>query len=310
MLEILKIILEIVIGLVLLIYYILEGIVKAILPGSFFAKDVKGEKVLITGAGSGLGQLMAKKFGDLGCILVLWDVNEKGLKETQALCEQGGAKCFTYSIDLCNREKVYETADKVKLEVGDIDILINNAGIVTGNRILNCPDNLIVKTMDVNALCHFWTVKSFLPSMLSRNHGHIVTIASAAGFSGTAGLVDYCTSKFAAVGFDESLRNELYAMGKSGVKTTVVCPTYISTGMFTGAKTRFDAVTPMLEPEYVVSKIVNAILTNQEMLILPRFVYVAYALKGLMPIKFALKLSKFVGATSSMDEFEGRSKKE
>jgi all-trans-retinol dehydrogenase (NAD+) len=82
------------------------------------------------------------------------------------------------------------------------------------------------------------TVKSFLPAMLSRNHGHIVTIASAAGLFGTNGLVDYCASKFAAVGFDETLRAELWAQRKTGVHTTVVCPFYINTGMFEGAKTR------------------------------------------------------------------------
>lgn len=310
MLEVVKALVEVVIGHVLLLYYILEGFVRAILPGHLFAKDVKGQKVLITGAGSGLGQLMAGKFADLGCQLILWDVNEKGLKETEEICKRKGVKCGRYTIDLCQREQVYATAEKVKLEFGDIDILVNNAGIVTGKRLLNCPDTLIEKTMEVNVLCHFWTVKSFLPSMLSRNHGHIVTIASAAGFAGTSGLVDYCTSKFAAVGFDESLRNELYASGKTGVKTTVVCPTYISTGMFTGAKTRFDAVTPMLEPEYVVGKIVNAVLTNQEMLILPRAVYIAYALKGFLPIKFTLKLSSFLGTSNSMDQFQGRSKQE
>ncbi len=74
--------------------------------------------------------------------------------------------------------------------------------------------------------------------MLTRNHGHIVNIASAAGLVGVSGLCDYCASKFALVGFNESLQNELDCIGKTGVKTTVVCPGYINTGMFTGAKTR------------------------------------------------------------------------
>jgi all-trans-retinol dehydrogenase (NAD+) len=82
------------------------------------------------------------------------------------------------------------------------------------------------------------TVKSFLPDMMSRNHGHIVNIASSAGLVGVTGLADYCASKFAAVGFDESLRFELEAQGKDGIYTTVVCPFFINTGMFEGAKTR------------------------------------------------------------------------
>ena len=81
-------------------------------------------------------------------------------------------------------------------------------------------------------------MKSFLPDMMSRNHGHIVTVASSAGFIGVTGLADYCASKFAAVGFDESLRFELEAQGKDGIHTTVVCPFFINTGMFEGAKTR------------------------------------------------------------------------
>ena len=80
-------------------------------------------------------------------------------------------------------------------------------------------------------------MKSFLPKMLERNRGHIVTIASLAGKHGLPGLVDYCASKFAAVGFDESLRFELYTMGKTGVKTTAVCPFLTNTGMFDGADT-------------------------------------------------------------------------
>ena len=76
--------------------------------------------------------------------------------------------------------------------------------------------------------------------MIERNHGHIVNIASSAGLAGVTGLADYCASKFAAVGFDESLRCELHAQGKAGVHTTVVCPYFINTGMFAGAKTRYE----------------------------------------------------------------------
>jgi all-trans-retinol dehydrogenase (NAD+) len=72
--------------------------------------------------------------------------------------------------------------------------------------------------------------------MIEKNHGHIVSIASAAGLFGAAGLVDYCASKFAAVGFEESFRNELCRLGKTGVKSTVVCPYFIKTGMFDGCK--------------------------------------------------------------------------
>ncbi len=78
--------------------------------------------------------------------------------------------------------------------------------------------------------------KAFLPSIIEKNHGHIVTIASMAALYGTAGLCDYTASKFAVFGYHESLRNELINLGKDKVQTTVVCPYYINTGMFDGIK--------------------------------------------------------------------------
>ena len=121
--------------------------------------------------------------------------------------------------------------------MGDVDILVNNAGIVTGKKFLDATDGAIEKTFQVNTLAHFWLGKAFLPSMIDKNHGHVVTIASMAGIFGMAGLCDYCASKYAAVGFDESLRNELVAMAKDGIHTTVVCPYFINTGMFDGVQT-------------------------------------------------------------------------
>ena len=88
-------------------------------------------------------------------------------------------------------------------------------------------------------LISFQTAKAFLPSMMAKNHGHIVSIASSAGLAGIAGLSDYCSSKFAAVGFNESLQMELVATGKTAVHTSLVCPYIINTGMFDGAKSRW-----------------------------------------------------------------------
>ncbi len=126
---------------------------------------------------------------------------------------------------------------------------------MTGKKFLDSTDSAIERTFQVNAMAHFWVIsivffkisfesyrnyfefklgKALIPSMIEKNHGHIVTIASLAGLFGIAGLSDYCASKFAAVGFDESLRNEFSALGKTGIKTTVVCPYYIKTGMFDG----------------------------------------------------------------------------
>ncbi|XP_059142350.1 protein dhs-3-like [Physella acuta] len=300
---------EVLLTLVKVIWLWLVAIYKAVVPVRFqVQKDVKGQVVLITGAGSGLGRLMSLRFAVLGCKLVLWDVDERGNTETESLVRSMGAKVKAYRVDLSKREDIYKVADQVKADVGDVDILVNNAGIVTGKNFLDCPDALCEKTMQVNIHAHFWTTKCFLPSMLTNNHGHIVTIASSAGLFGVSGLSDYCASKFAAVGFDESLRNELSKLGKDGVNTTVVCPFYINTGMFEGVKTRFPNILPILNPEEVVDRIVNAVLTNQEMLIIPRVSYLFYYMKGLVPVKVQETMSRLFGVNDSMDEFLGRSK--
>ena len=97
----------------------------------------------------------------------------------------------------------------------------------------------IVRTFNVNVLAHFWTIKTFLPDMINAKKGHIVTIASLAGHAGTNKLVDYCASKSANIGMDEALKVELSVQGLSNmIKTTVVCPYYISTGMFEGVQSK------------------------------------------------------------------------
>ncbi|VDL78780.1 unnamed protein product, partial [Nippostrongylus brasiliensis] len=172
-----------------------------------------------------------------------------------------------YTVDLSKREQIYATAAKVKADVGKVDILINNAGVVTGKKIFECPDELMELTMAVNTHALFYTTKAFVPAMIEANHGHVVTIASIAGKVGVSGL-------HGAIGFHESLTAELDALGKDGVKTTVVCPYYIDTGMFHGVETKSPTLLPVLQPDYVVDCILEAVLTEKELISIPRFNYV------------------------------------
>ncbi|KAK3852868.1 hypothetical protein Pcinc_040553, partial [Petrolisthes cinctipes] len=223
--------------------------------------------------------------------------------ETKKQVSAGGGKCYTYTVDLCDRHAVYAAAEKVKKEVGKVDILVNNAGIVTGKNFKDSPDELIQKTFDVNIMSHFWTTKAFMDDMLTSNHGHIVTIASLAGLMGVNKLSDYCASKFAAVGFDESLRTELMVEGYTGVKTTVVCPYYISTGMFEGVKSK---LLPILKPEFVANEVVDGILLNTPIVILPWYCCFLVILKHMLPLKGGEMLYKACGGHLTMEDFSGR----
>jgi len=265
--------------------------------------DVNGRRALITGAASGIGRLLATQLADAGARLVLWDIDAAGLGQAQAELSGAGYAADTYICDLTSREEIASVAAQTLAQSGPIDILINNAGIVSGKNLLDISGREIERTFQVNTLALFWTVRAFLPSMLERDSGHLVTVASAAGLAGTAKLTDYCSSKFAAVGFDESLRLELKQLN-SRVVTTIVCPFYTDTGMFAGVKTRFSWLLPILRPEVVVRRIVRAIQRDRRRLVMPWFVYTVWPSR-LLPVDWFDALMAFFGISHSMDDFQG-----
>jgi all-trans-retinol dehydrogenase (NAD+) len=116
-------------------------------------------------------------------------------------------------------------------------------------------------------------------------------------------LTDYCSSKFAAVGFDESLRLELKRQG-SKVIATVGCPFYATKGMFDGVRTRFPWLLPILRPEAVASRIVNAIQSDRRRVVMPWGIYASWPLR-LLPVDWFDAVMAFFGVSHSMDEFRG-----
>ncbi|XP_039207377.1 epidermal retinol dehydrogenase 2 [Crotalus tigris] len=273
-------------------------------------KNVAGEIVLITGAGSGMGRLMALKFAQLGATLVLWDVNLEGIKETARLARKiGTVRVHDYICDCSKRQEIYQVADQVKKEVGDVGILINNAGIITGRMFLDSPDMLLEKSIQVNTMAHFWTVKAFVPAMVASNHGHVVTISSAAGCYAVNKMADYCTSKFAVLGFAESLALEMMVMKKNGVKSTIVCPYLVNTGMFEGCKTKWSHFLPIIDPEYAVERIVSGILRNERYIFIPRSLYLINVIKSITPAKSADLFYDYLGILQVMNKFKGRTEK-
>ncbi|MCA9949846.1 MAG: SDR family oxidoreductase [Anaerolineales bacterium] len=264
-----------------------------------------GDKnVLITGAASGIGRLMAHKISAHGAHIIAWDINAAGLEALRSELEAKDRKISTYVCNIAERETIYATAQQVLDSHQVVDVLINNAGIVQGKSILEASDEAIIRTFDVNTLSLFWMTRAFMPAMITKGSGHIVTVASAGGIVGTAKLTDYCASKFGAVGFDESLRLEMQRQ-KLNIKTTVVCPFYIDTGMFAGVKSRFGWFLPILKPENVADKVVKAIQRNDQRAILPWTVKLIYPLR-LLPVGLADGIMGIIGINRTMDDFTGR----
>ncbi|HPS79239.1 MAG TPA: SDR family oxidoreductase [Thermoanaerobaculaceae bacterium] len=266
---------------------------------------VQGSTVLITGGASGIGRRLAELLARRGARLVLWDIHEPSLRATvEDLRAQHGADARGYVCDVTDRGAVYSMSARVRAEVGSVDILVNNAGVVSGKSFSELPDEMIERTFQVNALAPFWTCKAFLPDMIERGRGHLVTVASAAGLVGVPRLVDYSASKWAAVGFNEALRMELRRTAP-GVRTTVVCPFYVSTGMFAGARSQLGFLLPILKPEKVAARIVEAIEKDRPKLVLPAFVRLVPLLR-LLPIPWLDAFARLLGVSSSMDHFVGR----
>lgn len=267
--------------------------------------EIRGRNILITGGASGIGRQMAKRLARGGASIIIWDIHEANLdKVLEELERDTGRKAHGYLCDVSKREAIYEVAQKVKEEAGSVDILINNAGVVSGKRFLDLPDEKIVNTFNVNTLALFWTCKSFLPDMIQRNSGHVVTVASSAGWVGVSRLTDYSASKWAAVGFDESLRMELRQVAP-GVKTTVVCPFFIDTGMFEGVKTRFSFLLPILKEDDVADKVVDAIRRDRPRVIMPPLVHAVPSLR-ILPVRAFDLVADALGVNASMEDFKGR----
>jgi all-trans-retinol dehydrogenase (NAD+) len=263
--------------------------------------EVAGRHAVITGGASGIGRLMAQQLAARGARVTIWDINEAALDRVVA---ELGRDARGVLCDVADRAQVYARAAETTAGGGPVDILINNAGIVSGNDFLDLPDAKIEATFDINVLALFWTCKAFLPAMIERNRGHVVTIASASGLIGVARLADYSARKCAAIGFDESLRAEL-RRSAPGVITTVVCPYYINTGMFRGVQSRFPFLLPILEEDEVAQRIVRAIETNRRRLVMPWLCHFVPMIR-VLPLGLFDRITNFLGVNASMKGFVGR----
>lgn len=267
--------------------------------------EIKGKNILITGGASGIGRLLARECAQEGAkTIVIWDINSNQFSSIQNDTAFKDVNLILQECDVSDFHSVRNLSNGLLEKLNSIDILFNNAGVVSGNTLLESSEKDIINTFKVNVFSHFWTIKAFLPSMIQNGSGHIVTISSAAGLIGVYRLADYSASKFAAFGLDESLRMEIHRM-KWNIKTTVVCPYYIDTGMFAGVKTRFPFLLPILKPEKVVHKIIRSIKKDKKRVYMPWLVYTVPLLRTL-PVSVFDWIANFFGINHSMNDFVGR----
>jgi len=268
----------------------------------FFAPeslDWSEQIVLITGGSSGMGELLANTLAVRNVNVVVLDIKP---------IQTENYNITYYKCDVSNWEEVEAVSKKVIEEVGHPTMLVNNAGVVQGKLILDlCPQD-IYQTFGVNTFAHFWTLKAFLPKMIERNNGHVVTLASVMSFVGCAQSSDYSASKAALLNMHESLRYELDNRYHSpGIRTTIVCPGHVHTPLFSTAtfpdNVFFRFFVPSLAPVTVVKAIIAA-LDSQEsrMILLPFYTYSVLIMK-LLPSFVRDLVQKIAYADFVMKDF-------
>ena len=272
--------------------------------------QIKGANVLVTGGANGLGKLFGQKCLQEGAAnLIIWDINDENLEKTKnEFSTKGYQNVTTYVVDVSSVNDIEKNATKVLLDVGTIDILYNNAGIVPGNKSFwehTAKD--IEKTININLTGVMNVTRVFIQDMINRGKGHIVNIASASSFIPLPKGSVYASSKWAVLGWSESLRMELEMEGKD-LHVTTICPSYIDTGMFKGVKA--PTLFPLLKPDDVINITNKAIKKNEHLFLMPENLYVVPALKGIIPSKLFDKAASWLGVYSSMNSFEGRPEKE
>ena len=264
---------------------------------------IKGRTLLITGGASGIGRIMGRMALQRGAKkVVVWDINEDNIAATESELNSYG-EVKGYKVDVANAEMVKQMFALTTKECGDVDILINSAGIITGNKTFaEQSQQDINRTMAINATAPMTVALQALPPMLERNVGHICNIASAAGFIANPRMSIYAASKWAVIGWSDSLRVELQE-SKSNVHVTTIAPYYISTGMFDGVRSR---IIPILKPEWVAKKILNAIEKNKKISSWPLGYHLIRTLQALLPLRALDLLCKVLGIYNALDHFKGR----
>ncbi|KYG72604.1 SDR family oxidoreductase [Roseivirga spongicola] len=266
--------------------------------------EIRDKIVLITGGASGIGKIMVRLMLERKAKVIIWDIHQEGIDRTIAEFS-GKGKVFGYKVDVSSLEQIQETAKKVKAEIGVVDILINNAGIVVGKYFNEHTPSDISKTIDINTNAPMFITREFLDDMLKQNSGHICNIASSGGLVSNPKMSVYAASKWALNGWSDTLRLEMKQMKKK-VNVTTIMPYYINTGMFDGVKSKI----PILEPEATALTIVKAIEKNKKLISIPGYIYRVTRLgQAIMSINmFDWFAGDILGIYKTMEQFKGRKK--
>lgn len=249
-------------------------------------RNLDGKLVLITGAAAGIGRALALELARRRANLLLVDIDDARLAETAAAARGRGVEVVTSVTDLSRAEEVTRLADRVRHDYPHLDVLVNNAGVAYYGITHEMSHEQCRRVMAVNLFAPIQLTRELLPLLIERPEAHILNMCSISGLVGSSRLSAYNATKFALVGFSESLRAEY---GPRGVGVTALCPGLVRTGIFASAMIGISKQAPRFprwmtaSPERVARGAVRAIRKNQGLVVITAQARFVWRVKRLSP---------------------------
>jgi NAD(P)-dependent dehydrogenase (short-subunit alcohol dehydrogenase family) len=256
---------------------------------------LRGRVVAITGAGRGIGLATARRLAGAGARISIGDI-DAGLAE-EAAAGLGG---IGLPLDVRDRASFSTFLAETRAQLGDIDVLVNNAGIMASGPFTEEDDALSAAQIAINLGGVITGCKLALPDMLARGEGHIVNVASMAGKLAVPGLAVYCATKHAVMGLTETLREEYR---DSGVHFTTICPAKVTTELAAGTDAAARRI-PTASPEDVADAIHDALLHRLRDVTVPRYMLPIASLQGVAPHWLLRNLRRTLGDRQVLEKLD------
>jgi NAD(P)-dependent dehydrogenase (short-subunit alcohol dehydrogenase family) len=251
---------------------------------------MKKERIVITGGGSGLGRALTLEYARAGWRVAVLDRDMTGAEAVAGEVEAAGGQALALGCDVTDEAAVGSARDAVQRTWGGLDVLVNNAGIAGSGTVVETAEADWRRIMEVNFFGIVAVCRAFLPGMLRGGSGHVVNIASAAGFVSAPGMAAYNASKAAVISLSESLRFEL---APHGLGVSVVCPSFFRTNLlqeFSGSEASRQMALRLMEKSPLnaddVARLIRRGVRKQQFMIVPH----ADAWRTLLLKRFAPEL--------------------
>ncbi|WP_206922744.1 3-ketoacyl-ACP reductase [Alicyclobacillus suci] len=227
--------------------------------------DLQNKVALVTGAGKGIGRSIVERLAKEGVHVGLLARTQQDLEQVSAhVRETYGVKTAIAPVDITDRKAVDEAVQKLHQELGSVDILVNNAGTAQFGRIIDMDPEVWERMIQVNLMGTYYVTRAVLPIMVAQNVGNIINISSTAGERASATTSAYSASKFAIMGFTESLMQEVR---KNNIRVTALAPSTVNTELAASAGLKIGDEDHMMQPEDVAELVVDVLKLPQRVFV-------------------------------------------